>query len=48
MSAFLAFVLGLLLGLAVAGGLCFLGYRLAQLHERQTREWNELSSRDGP
>lgn len=48
MSPLLAFILGMLLGLAVASGLCFLGYRLAQLHERQTAEFNALTSRDGP
>lgn len=47
MTPFLAFVLGLLLGLAVAGGFVFLGYRVAQVHERQTAEFNALTSRDG-
>lgn len=48
MSAFLAFVFGLLLGLAAAGGFWFLGYRLARVHEQQIHECNILSSRDGP
>jgi hypothetical protein len=45
-TPFLAFVLGLLLGLAVAGGFWFLGYRLARVHDQQVIESNILSSQD--
>lgn len=47
MIPFLAFALGLLFGLAVAGGFWFLGYRLAQQHERQVNEYNGISGTFG-
>lgn len=48
MTPFLAFVLGLLLGLAVASGFVVFGYRLARVHEQQLHESNILSSRGDP
>lgn len=45
MTPFEAFVLGLLLGLAVAGGFVVFGYKLSRAHEDQAREFNVLSSR---
>ena len=46
MTPFLAYALGLVSGLVVAGCFLTLGYRLARLHEQQTGESNILSSRE--